>query len=163
MPPLSLDSDDGFTGTQLCREGSAMADNAMVIRGVYEAFARGDVPAVLAALDQRVEWREAEHIPYVAGGAYIGPDAVVSGVFGPLMQQFDNFRIDVGRIVSAGDTILVEARYHAMGKATGKPLDSQVAHVWDLRDGKVVRFQQYTDTWQHAEVTGLRPVERALA
>jgi ketosteroid isomerase-like protein len=140
-----------------------MADNATIIRGMYEAFARGDVPAVLAALDPRVEWREAEHIPYVADGAFIGPDAVLNGVFGPLMQQFDNFQIDVRRIVAAGDTVLVEARYHAMGKATGKVLDSQVAHVFDLRDGKVVRFQQYTDTWQHADVTGLRPAERALA
>jgi ketosteroid isomerase-like protein len=130
---------------------------------MYDAFARGDVPAVLAALDQRVEWREAEHIPYVAAGAHNGPDRVLNEVFGPLMQQFDNFRIDVRRIVAAGDTVFVEARYHATGKATGKTLDCQAAHVWDLRDGKVVRFQQYTDTWQHAEVTGLEPVEAAVA
>jgi hypothetical protein len=39
----------------------------------------------------------------------------------------------------------------------GKPLDAEVAHVWDFRDGKVVRFQQYTDTWQFAQVTGITP------
>jgi uncharacterized protein len=53
--------------------------------------------------------------------------------------------------------VLVEARYRATAKATGKPLDAQVAHVWDFRDGKVVRFQQYTDTWQFSEVTGIKP------
>jgi uncharacterized protein len=42
-------------------------------------------------------------------------------------------------------------------KATGKPLDAQVAHIWDFRDGKVVRWQQYTDTWQFAQVTGITP------
>ena len=41
-------------------------------------------------------------------------------------------------MVAASDTVLVEARYKATAKATGKPLDAQVAHVWDLRDGKVV-------------------------
>ena len=41
--------------------------------------------------------------------------------------------------------------------STGKPLDAQVAHVWDLRGGKVTRFQQYTDTWQVAQVTGATP------
>ena len=43
-------------------------------------------------------------------------------------------------MVAAGDTVLVEARYKATAKATGKALDAQVAHVWDLQDGKVVRF-----------------------
>jgi uncharacterized protein len=66
-------------------------------------------------------------------------------------------------MVAAGDTVLVEARYKATAKATGKPLDAQVAHVWDLRDGKVVRFQQYSDTWHFAQVTRVVPAERALA
>jgi ketosteroid isomerase-like protein len=36
-------------------------------------------------------------------------------------------------------------------------LDAQVAHVWDLRGGKAVRLQQYTDSWQFAQVTGITP------
>jgi ketosteroid isomerase-like protein len=144
-------------------EECAMAGNAAIIRGIYDAFARGDVAAVLGALDDRVEWNEAEHIAYWPGGAHVGPQAVVAGVFGPLMQDFDNFRIDVRRVVAAGDTVLVEARYRATAKATGKALDAQVAHVWDLRDGKVVRFQQYTDTLQFAQVGGVAPHEKTLA
>src|SRR5438874_27677 len=65
--------------------------------------------------------------------------------------------IDVQRIVVCGDTVLAEARYPADVKATGKRLDVQVAHVWDFRDGRVVRWQQYTDTWQFAQVTGVTP------
>jgi uncharacterized protein len=33
----------------------------------------------------------------------------------------------------------------------------QAAHVWDLRNGKIVKFQQYTDTWLVAQVTGITP------
>lgn len=134
-----------------------MADNLAILQSGYDAFARGDVPAVLKLLDPKVEWNEAEHVTYWTGGPFQGPQDVVNGVFARIPQDFDGFRIEVRRMVAAGDTILVEARYRATAKATGKPLDAQVAHVWDFRDGKIVRFQQYTDTWQFAQVTGTSP------
>lgn len=81
----------------------------------------------------------------------------------PHRPDIDGFGIDVRRIVAAGDTVLVEARYKGTAKATGKAIDAQVAHVWDLREGEAVRFQQYTDTWHFAQATGVVPLERALA
>jgi ketosteroid isomerase-like protein len=140
-----------------------MADHVTTIRGVYDAFAKGDISALLGVLDDKVEWHEAEHITYWPGGAFIGPQAVVAGVIGRIPQDFDGFTIDVRRIVGCGETVLVEARYRASVKATGKTLDAQVAHIWDFRDGKVVRWQQYSDTWQFAQVTGVAPVEVARA
>ena len=41
-------------------------------------------------------------------------------------------------------------RYDAKHKATGKKIDSQTAHLWTLKDGKITAFQQYTDTKQAA-------------
>jgi ketosteroid isomerase-like protein len=134
-----------------------MNDNVAMVRGAYEAFARGDVAAVLAVLDENIEWHEAEHITYWPGGPFVGPQAVLDGVLARIPQDFDGFTVDVGRVVGCGDTVLVEARYRATTRATGKPLDAQVAHVWDFRDGKVVHWQQYSDTWQFAEVTGVVP------
>ena len=138
-----------------------MADNVKLVQGAYEAFAKGDVAAVLALLHEKVEWNEAEHITYWPGGPFVGPQAVLQGVFARIPQDFDSFRVDVRRIVGCGETVLVEARYRATVKATGKPLDAQVAHVWDFRDGKVVRWQQYSDTWQFAQATGVTPGDRA--
>jgi len=43
------------------------------------------------------------------------------------------------------------------GGATGKPIDVQAAHVWDVRDGRLALFQQYADTWRLAQVTGRTP------
>jgi len=34
------------------------------VKGVYGAFARGDVPAVLGAFADDIEWYEAEGMPY---------------------------------------------------------------------------------------------------
>ena len=41
------------------------------VRGLYAAFAAGDIPAVLAALDANVDWREAEGFPYADRNPYI--------------------------------------------------------------------------------------------
>ena len=135
-----------------------MADNAAFIKtSFYDALAKGDVPTALAAMDPKIEWSEAEHFPYWTGAPFVGPDAIVKGVFMRLGQDFDGFRVDVRRIVGLGDTVLVEARYRGRAKKTGKDLDVQAAHVWDVKNGKMVKFQQYVDTWQVAQTTGVTP------
>ena len=45
-------------------------------RNVYDAFGRGDIPAVLEMMDPDIEWREAEGNPYKPDGkAWLGPEA----------------------------------------------------------------------------------------
>ena len=139
-----------------------MVDNVAVVRGVYEAFAKGDVSKLLEVLDEEVEWHEAEHVTYWPGGAFIGPQAVLEGVIARIPNDFDGFSIDVERITGFGNTVLVEARYRGTVRATGLQLDAQVAHVWDFRDGKAVHWQQYTDTWQFAQLMGV-PTGKAAA
>jgi ketosteroid isomerase-like protein len=140
-----------------------VSDSLSIVRTVYDAFAKGDVSAVLGLMSENIEWNEAEHFTYWPGGPLIGPQAVLAGVFARIGQDFEGFRIEVLRLAGCGETVLAEARYHATAKATGRPFDVQVAHVWDVRDGKVVRFQQYVDTWQAAEVTGITPLRNAVA
>jgi uncharacterized protein len=134
-------------------------DSVELVRGMYEAFAAGDVNAVLEAQDENVEWYVAEHSPYHPGKAFVGRQAVLEGVLARIPQDFEGFRIEVRRVVGCGETVVAENRYHATGRATGMPLDIQVAHVWDIRDGKVVRWQQYLDTWELGRVLGVSPAE----
>ncbi len=61
--------------------------NVATIKGVYDAFARGDVPAILGMMDPNISWTEAEGFPYA--GTYSGPDAVLQGVFMPLGTEWD--------------------------------------------------------------------------
>ena len=123
-----------------------MVDNLATLKKAYEDFAKGDVPAVLAVLDEDIRWFEAEGTPFWQGGPAIGPQQVVEQVFMRIPQDYDGFTITVSRIVGHGDTLVMEGRYTGSGKASGRPLDAQVAHVWDFRNGKAVRFQQYVDT-----------------
>ncbi len=134
-----------------------MSTSLQIVQSIYDAFAKGDVPAVLGAMDANIEWHEAEHWVYWPGGPFIGPQAVHEGVFAPLMRDFEGFRVEIRRLVGCGDTVLAEVRYRGTAKRTGAAIDLQVAHVWDVRDGKVVRWQQYMDTWQGAQVMGVTP------
>jgi ketosteroid isomerase-like protein len=132
-----------------------MADNVGVIRGLYEAFGRGDVPAVLGTFDPQIEWREADSFIYADGNPYLGPMAVAQGVFQRIVSDSDGFVVSPQNFIAGGDHVVVEGRYRCTMKATGKPVDAQFAHVWTLRGGKVVRFQQYTDTRQWAAAAGV--------
>jgi uncharacterized protein len=150
-------------GFRHCVSEDDMTDHVKLVREAYEGFSKGDIGPVLAILDANVEWHEAEHITYWPGGPFTGPEAVVEGVLARIPKDFDGFRLDVHRIVGFGDTVLAEGRYTGTVKATGRTFDAQVAHVWDFRDGKVVHWQQYSDTWQFADVTGITPVQAKRA
>jgi uncharacterized protein len=130
-------------------------DNVEFLKGMYKAFANGDVPTVLAAMDDNIEWNEAEGNPYNLGRPFVGPAAIVEGVFARVLHDIEGFEIRPERFLGDGDTVVMQGRYWgAKAHATGEPLDVQVAHVWDLKNGKVVRFQQYVDTLHFAAALG---------
>jgi ketosteroid isomerase-like protein len=109
------------------------------------------------AMDPGIEWREAEGNPYEPGGkAWRGPDAVVQNLFIRLAREWDSFTVHPGEFYDAGSTVVVEARYTGTYKRTGKGLDAQVCHVWKIRDGKVISFQQFVDTGQLQDVQDAR-------
>jgi ketosteroid isomerase-like protein len=118
--------------------------NVDTIRGIYEAIGRGDVPAVLGALDPEVDWNEMEGFPYA--GKYVGPDAVLSGVIARLVAEWDGFSAVPDELLDAGAQVVALGWYGGSYKATGKAFRARFAHVWRLKDGKAVHFQQYADT-----------------
>ncbi|MEP0713975.1 MAG: ketosteroid isomerase, partial [Algoriphagus sp.] len=67
--------------------------NMSIIDGLYKAFAVGDVPAVLGRMDPNIVWNEAEGNAYSDGNPYIGPEAVLNGVFGRIMADHEYFNL----------------------------------------------------------------------
>jgi uncharacterized protein len=132
------------------------ATTAEWVQSLYDATARGDAGTVVAAMADDIDWREAEGNPWYLGHPFVGPQQVIEGVLTKLAGEWEDFRIDVHRLLQDGDTVVALGRYHATShRATGRPLDAQFVHVWDVRDGKLARFQQYTDTRQWADVMGV--------
>lgn len=127
------------------------------IADLYAAFGRGDVPAVLGAMDPAIHWHEAEGNPYMPSGeAWIGPDAVVENLFVRLGEDWDGFAVHPASFHDAGDSVVVEGRYTGEHKGSGRSLDTQFCHVWSLKDGKITKFQQYVDTAKLQDVMGAR-------
>lgn len=135
-------------------EEEQLATNADAIKSLYDAFARGDVPAVLGLFDPQIEWNEADGVRYADRHPYRGPMAVAMGVFGRLIADIDQFAAVPVSFIDGGDRVVVEGRYKGKVKATGAVLDAQFAHVYTLQGGRIVRFQQYTDTAQWAKALG---------
>jgi len=120
--------------------------NVAVLDGLYKAFAAGDIPTVLESMDSKVVWNVAEGSTYADGNPYIGPEAVLHGVFARIGEDHEYFNLnDIVLHEMGNDKVLATLRYGAKFK-NGKNYDAQAAHLWTLREGKVVAFQQYVDT-----------------
>lgn len=121
--------------------------NLKVIENLYNAFATGDMPTVLGSMDPNIQWNEAESNSLSDGNPYIGPNAILEGVFARLGANHEYFGLkDINIHSMNGNKILATLRYDAKVKATGKSYNAQAAHLWTLNDnGKITAFQQYVD------------------
>lgn len=129
--------------------------NVQTVQGLYEAFAKGDVPAVLGGFDPKIEWREAEGNPYsIKGEPFVGGDEILERLFMKLATEWDGFSVHPREFHDAGDTVVVQGRYTGTFKETGRSMDAQMCHIFTLRDGKVTSFQQLVDTAQWQSVVG---------
>ncbi len=119
-------------------------NNLDLVKSVYAAFSAGDVPKVLGAMHPQIQWTETAGYKY--GGVYRSPQAVVEHVFAKIPEDFESFSIDVERLLDAGNRVIMQGHYVAKGKATGNSVRAAVAHVLEISDGKIVRFDQYVDS-----------------
>ena len=76
-----------------------MSANLDRLKGVYAAFAKGDVQAVLGAMHDRIEWREPASLPYQD---QIGPQAVAENIFGRVLQDVTGFTVSPKNSSTAG-------------------------------------------------------------
>ena len=127
-------------------------DNINIIKKLYDDFATGDIPAVGAVMDANIEWNEAENFPLADGNPYIGFDAIMKGVFGRIGAEWEYWNLaDLNYTEMSDDKIFVTGRYQDKYKKNGAVINLQMAHLWKLKDGKIIKFQQYADTKTIAE------------
>jgi hypothetical protein len=128
-----------------------MATNKEIVEGIYASFATGDVPAVLGVMAEDIQWTEADGFPLA--GTYVGPQAVLEGVFMRLGEIGDNYAVMPEQFVADGDTVVVLGKYQWNNKTSGDPAAVKMVHVLTLDGGKVVAFQQHVDTVRVRELS----------
>ena len=130
-------------------------ENVELLKGAYEAFARGDVEAVLERLDPDVDWRPAI-APILGVDAVHGIEAVRDFLTRELFEGFDQFRAEPLAFEDLGDdAVLVTARYVGRGESSGIELDQTFATLYRLRDGKAVSMRDYLTRAEALEAADL--------
>jgi len=126
-----------------------MSVNANTVREIYEAFGRGDVPTILAKLDEKVEWEYGfapNEVPWLQPRR--GSNEAAKFFESLTAVEFHSF-IPKAILESEGVVLaLVDLSFTV--KKTGKKFaEEDEVHVWRFNEaGKVVRFRHCTDTNQ---------------
>ena len=128
-------------------------ENVTVVRGMYDAFARGDTAAMLACADPAIRCYDRPDRPGAA--VYSGHDGLQS--FSESDREvFENVSYEPASFRDAGDHVVVVIRQAGRGRASSVPVEEEVANVWKLRDGKCIEMRVYSTEDEALEAVGLR-------
>jgi ketosteroid isomerase-like protein len=116
-----------------------------ILRGSYEALARGDAGPLLGMLPPEFEWTEPEIDGYPLSGVHRGASGMARGFLAPLAELLDGLTFDLGEVVAAWDREVVTGLMR--GRPAGSTIEWELpfAHVWELASGVPVRATGYFD------------------
>ena len=130
-----------------------MSTGIEAVRKAYQAFKALDAEALIAVADPEIEFGTSAAAP---GGTYRGHPGVrryvkeIEAAFG------DRWDAEIERVADAGeDRVILIVRIVGEGKA-GEALELRLGHVWELRDGKLLRGTVYLDP--HAALDAVEAV-----
>jgi uncharacterized protein len=119
--------------------------NADVVQRGYEAFGRGDIPAFLELLTDDVEWIQQGPPVIPFAGTRHGHEGVME-YFSLLGETLEFEQFEPREFVAQDDTVVVLGFERSLGKATGRTVEQEWAHVYTLRDGKIAKGRFFEDT-----------------
>jgi ketosteroid isomerase-like protein len=113
-------------------------ENVELVQGVYDAASRRDSAAVLALYDEEVEL-DNTRLHIVSGGVYRGHEGL-RAFFRQWNEAWESVDYQLDDLIDAGgDRVVSVVTRHGRGRSSGAEVEVQVALVWTIRDGKVVR------------------------
>ena len=118
--------------------------NLEIIRSIYAAFGRGDLEAILAVLDSQVTWRTPGPPDLPTAGLRRGI-AEVREFFGLLLTTFDLQEFRPADFLAQGDKVVILGTSREGPKGTGRLVDFRWVHVFTIRNGKIVEFEEPAD------------------
>jgi ketosteroid isomerase-like protein len=132
--------------------------NLETVQQIYEAFGRGDVPAILERLAPDVAWEDFADssaqragIPSLARRTGPGEVAGFFQLVGAGELQVSDFQV-LALIGGEGNKVVAEVEIEATIAATAKTYRDEELHLWTFDDaGQVISFRHYVDTAKHIE------------
>jgi len=115
-----------------------------IIADHYEASKRHDLAAMMADISPEVQWTEMAGFP--CAGTYRSVEEITSHVFARLGLEWEHYTFELEALHDAGNTVIGIGNYSGIYLQTGKSFKCRVAHVWQVEQGRVTGFEQFTDT-----------------
>jgi uncharacterized protein len=121
-------------------------ENTRLAQSAYEAFGRGDMPALAELMADDIEWvLPGDPSENPTAGTYRGKEEVLAW-FGRLAEDLDFSAFEPRDFIAQGDKVVSIVHAEATVRSTGRSVVNDEAHVWTFRGAKVARFQIYFDT-----------------
>jgi ketosteroid isomerase-like protein len=118
--------------------------NLEIIKSTYEGKTSEENGKNLAShVSENISWTEAAGFPYA--GTYVGLENIAKGVFSRLANEWIDYKFVPENYVADGDTVVAYGTYKGTYKATNKYFEARVAHIWKLKEGKIISFEQFVD------------------
>ena len=119
-----------------------MTKSSEIVASFYNKLKVGDAAGALGLMAPDIEWITMWH--YKVNGR--GPERVAEGLFRPLAAEWSSFALVPAEFIADGDNVVSLGEFTGVHGATGKTVRAGYAHVWTIKDGKIMRFRQYIDT-----------------
>ncbi|MDB5058850.1 MAG: nuclear transport factor 2 family protein [Chloroflexi bacterium] len=120
-------------------------ENTQRVKDIYAAFGRGDMPTLLEALADDVEWVVAGPSDLPTSGMRRGKQAVQTW-FGTLVENREFHVFEPQEFIAQGDKVVVLLQVEFTTRRSGRKVVMHEAHLWALRDGKFIRHESFEDT-----------------
>lgn len=121
------------------------AEALEVVQTAYAAFGRGDLPAILSLVSENVDWKffGARGLPYT--GAFRTKDEVAKW-FASIPEVDDILVFEPREFITGGEHVTVLGWERTRARPSGNIFETEWAHVFTVRGGRVVRFWAMYDT-----------------
>ncbi len=127
-------------------------ENVEIVKSLSEVWQRDGVGVVPALMDPTIEW---VNPPYaVEPGTRRGYDGFARAVRG-VRDVYGDYEVSALEFHDAGNQIAVRARVAGHTTAKAVPIDAEQGYVFDVRDGKVIRFRWFNDPAEALKAVGL--------
>jgi ketosteroid isomerase-like protein len=127
-------------------------DGEAAARLFADAVTRGDRAAAVALCHPEVEFNS---VLGISGRAYLGHDGIRE-YFDDVEAAWRDWTVEVERVSEGADgRVVIVMTMHARGKGSGAGLSERTAHIWTLKDGKLLRNEPYREPERALEDLGL--------
>lgn len=130
--------------------GHHSSENVNIVQQVYSAFGRRDITAVLAMLSPDVEWGEPANPFNPAAGTRHGHAGFLEWLrIGRESEEI--LVLEPRKFLTDIDSVAVAGYTKCLARPTNKSYETDFVHLFTLKDMKIVRFQEFFDTYVAGE------------